>query len=55
MRAQIAFTAPGDPGSLVNVAGVGILQSAAADVDAARLVEWLLAPEAQQWFVANTF
>lgn len=55
MRAQISFTAPGDPGSLVNVAGVGILKAAAADADAARFVEWLLAPEAQQWFVANTF
>ena len=55
MRAQIAFTEPGDPGSLVNVAGAGILKSAADDPGAARFVEWLLSPLTQKWFVANTF
>ncbi len=55
MRARIAFTEPGDPGSLVNVAGAGILTSAADDPDAARFVEWLLSPATQKWFVANTF
>ena len=55
MRARIAFTKPGDPGSLVNVAGVGILKPAAADPRAARFVEWLLSAEIQRWFVANTF
>ena len=55
MRAQIAFTAPKDPGSLVNVAGVGILAGAATDPNAAAFVEWLLTPAVQQWFVENTF
>ena len=55
MRAQIAFTAPGDPGSLVNVAGVGILKSASGSTDAARFVEWLLSAPIQQWFVTNTY
>jgi iron(III) transport system substrate-binding protein len=55
MRSKIAFTAPGDPGSLVNVAGVGILKSAAGDKEAAEFVEWLLSPQTQQWFVANTY
>ena len=55
MRAQIAFTAPGDPGSLVNVAGVGITEPAATNANAAEFVAWLLTPEAQQWFVENTF
>lgn len=55
MRAQIAFTAPEDPGSLVNVAGVGITTSAANSNNAAALVEWLLSPEAQNYFVENTF
>ena len=55
MRARIAFTEPGDPGSLVNVAGVGIITSASEDPGAARFVEWLLSPETQKWFVANTF
>lgn len=55
MRAQIAFTAPKDPGSLVNVAGVGILANAADDPNAAAFVSWLLTPEIQEWFVENTF
>lgn len=55
MRAQLAFTAPKDPGSLVNVAGAGILANAAEDPNAAAFVAWLLTPEIQQWFVENTF
>jgi iron(III) transport system substrate-binding protein len=55
MRAQIAFTAPEDPGTLVNVAGVGITSNAATSNNAASLVEWLLSPTAQQYFVDNTF
>lgn len=54
MRAQLAFTEPKDPGSLVNVAGVGILASAATNADAQRFVEWLLTPKTQEWFVTNT-
>ncbi len=54
MRARIAFTEPGDPGTLVNVAGAGILKSAADNPAAARFVEWLLSPATQKWFVANT-
>jgi iron(III) transport system substrate-binding protein len=55
MRAQIAFTKPSDPGSLVNVAGVGIMAGAAQNANAATFVEWLLSPTAQEWFVTNTF
>ncbi len=55
MRAQIAFTAPQDPGSLVNVAGAGITTGAASSNNATMLVEWLLSPTAQQYFVDNTF
>jgi iron(III) transport system substrate-binding protein len=55
MRAQIAFTAPKDPGSLVNVAGVGVTVPAAQDPNAAAFAAWLLTPEVQQWFVENTF
>lgn len=59
MRAQIAFTQPGDPGSLVNVAGVGITVSAAQaqggqKQSAEAFVSWLLTPQIQQWFVDNT-
>jgi iron(III) transport system substrate-binding protein len=52
MRAQIAFTKPDDPGSLVNVAGVGILKDTP---NATKFVEWLLTPQTQQWFVENTW
>ena len=55
MRAQIGFTKPSDPGSLVNVAGVGILAGAAQNPNAATFVEWLLSPTAQEWFVTNTY
>lgn len=55
MRSKIAFTAPGDPGSLVNVAGAGILKPAAENTQAAAFIEWLLSPETQKWFVANTY
>ena len=52
MRAQIAFAKPDDPGSLVNVAGVGML---ADTPNATKFVEWLLTPQTQQWFVENTW
>jgi iron(III) transport system substrate-binding protein len=55
MRAQIAFTADGDPGSLVNVAGAGITEPAAENPNAAEFVAWLLTPQAQTWFAENTF
>ena len=55
MTSKIAFTAPGDPGSLVNVAGVGILKPAADNKEAAEFVGWLLSPDTQQWFVTNTY
>jgi iron(III) transport system substrate-binding protein len=55
MRAQISFMAPQDPGSLVNVAGVGILKGAAENPAAIEFVQWLLSTGTQEWFVANTF
>lgn len=55
MRAQISFMAPQDPGSLVNVAGVGILKGAAENSAAIEFVQWLLSPGTQEWFVSNTF
>jgi iron(III) transport system substrate-binding protein len=55
MRAQIAFTAPQDPGSLVNLAGVGITVNSAQSNNARALVEWLLSPTAQQYFVDETY
>lgn len=49
------FFAAGDPGSLVNVAGVGILAASRQPEAAALLVEFLLGEEAQAWFQAQTF
>ncbi|MFM7212541.1 MAG: ABC transporter substrate-binding protein, partial [Actinomycetota bacterium] len=52
--AKIKFSKPGDPGALVNVAGVGIMQGAADNPNTATFVEWLLSTPTQEWFVANT-
>ena len=54
VTAKIKFSKPGDPGALVNVAGVGILSSAADNPNAAAFVEWLLSAPTQEWFVTNT-
>ena len=48
------FPTGGDPGALVNVAGVGILRSADDPAAAARLVNYLLSPSAQQFFAEET-
>jgi len=44
-----------DIGNLVNVAGVGILDTARNPVAALRLVEFLLSPEAQRHFANETY
>jgi iron(III) transport system substrate-binding protein len=49
------FAKPGDPGSLVNVAGVGVLKGSANDSAATELVDYLLSKEAQQFFARRTF
>jgi len=49
------FTAAGDPGSLVNVAGVGILKTTKKAADAGRFVQYLLSNEAQQHFAERNF
>lgn len=55
MRAQLHFTQPGDPGSIVNVTGAGVLVSQAHDADAYQLVAFLVSDEAQQYFVDFTY
>jgi iron(III) transport system substrate-binding protein len=49
------YFAAGDPGSLVNVAGVGQLATAANPGAAAALVDFLLGTEAQTYFADTTF
>ncbi len=46
---------PGDIGSLMNVAGVGILKTAKAPKNAARLIEFLLSEQAQAAFAGKNF
>jgi iron(III) transport system substrate-binding protein len=49
------FFAGGDPGSLINVAGIGLIEGA-ADADAAlAFADYLLSDEAQEYFAAETF
>lgn len=49
------FFAGGDPGSLINVAGIGLIKGA-ADADAAlAFADYLLSDEAQDYFAAETF
>ena len=49
------FLSNGDPGGLVNVAGVGILSSSKHTTSAQRFVEFLLSDQAQQYFADKTF
>lgn len=55
MRAQLEFLPPGDPGSLVNVTGAGVLAGAAEDENALELVRFLVSEEAQQYFVDSLY
>ncbi len=54
-RAANHFPPGGDPGSLVNVAGAGILTSSGAREAAERFVTYLLDDEAQRYFADETF
>ncbi|MEX0800046.1 MAG: iron ABC transporter substrate-binding protein [Dehalococcoidia bacterium] len=49
------YTGPGDAGSLVNVAGAGILDSADNRENAERFLEHMLSEDAQQYFADETF
>ncbi len=53
--ADITFLPGGDAGSLVNVAGAGILQTSDNRDAAERLIAFLLSEEAQQYFSEETF
>jgi iron(III) transport system substrate-binding protein len=54
-KAENKYFGPGDPGSLVNVAGAGILAGSDHAAEAARLVEFLLNDESQRYFAEKTF
>jgi len=54
MRAQLSFARPGDPGALVNIAGVGILAKNDS-AEARTFVDYLLSDSAQKFFAEKTF
>ncbi|HYF28160.1 MAG TPA: iron ABC transporter substrate-binding protein [Baekduia sp.] len=49
------FLEAGDPGSLVNVAGAGVLKSSDQQEDAVRFVDFLLSEQGQRYFSTKTF
>ena len=51
MRSKVAWFQAGDPGNLINVAGVGVLSDKPA---ANEFAKWLLGKTAQQYFVERT-
>ena len=53
--AKNTFAAAGDPGGLVNVAGVGVLASSDNKPAAQALVDYLLAEKAQKYFADKTY
>ncbi|MGY6496761.1 MAG: extracellular solute-binding protein [Microcella sp.] len=55
MRAQLKFLEAGDPGSIVNVTGAGILAGSAENEAALAFVEYLVSEEGQRYFVEQTF
>ncbi|MGM0386427.1 MAG: extracellular solute-binding protein [Actinomycetota bacterium] len=54
VAARIHFLGSDDPGALVNVAGVGVLEGSDAEEGALAAVEFLLSEEAQQYFADST-
>jgi iron(III) transport system substrate-binding protein len=55
LKAKLHFFPNGDPGALVNVAGVGVLKAAADDSDARAFVDYLLDEKAQRYFAEQTY
>lgn len=55
MRAQLSYPTAGDPGSIVNVTGAGLLSASADDADAREFIEFLVSDDAQQHFTDETF
>jgi iron(III) transport system substrate-binding protein len=53
-RARNYYTAPGDIGTLVNVAGIGMLAASDSPDLAAQLIDYLLSEDAQRYFAEET-
>ena len=54
VTAQNKFMAPGDPGGLINVAGVGVLKSAPNPEGAQKFAAYLVGESAQQYYAEET-
>jgi iron(III) transport system substrate-binding protein len=52
---EVSFTKEGDPGSLVNVAGGGVLKTSEVQQSGTQLLDYLLADEQQRYFAEMTF
>ncbi|MGB8020951.1 MAG: iron ABC transporter substrate-binding protein [Candidatus Nanopelagicales bacterium] len=55
VKARNQFMAPGDPGGLVNVAGVGVLGTGDRKDLSLQLVDYLTSRRAQEYFAEETF
>ena len=53
--AEQAFFKPGDPGNLVNIAGIGHLKTSHHPEEALALIQFLLSLQAQQYFSSQVF
>jgi iron(III) transport system substrate-binding protein len=49
------FFAAGDPGSLINIAGIGLIEGAEAPEAALAFADYLLSADAQEYFATQTF
>ncbi|MFI6285098.1 iron ABC transporter substrate-binding protein [Streptomyces sp. NPDC051018] len=54
LTAKIHFLPGGDPGALINVAGVGVLKEGGQSAAAEKAVDYLLSAEAQTYFAEET-
>lgn len=54
VNAKIRFLEAGDPGALINVAGVGVVKGSDQEAAATKVVDYLLSKEAQQYFADET-
>jgi len=54
VKARNKFMAPGDPGGLINVAGVGVLKSAPNPEGAQAFASYLIGKSAQEYFANET-
>ncbi|WP_165069371.1 extracellular solute-binding protein [Marisediminicola senii] len=55
MRAQLKFLEAGDPGSIVNVTGAGLLSGAEENADALDFIDYLVSEAGQTYFVEETY